>query len=161
MSELRKHGADVIERVLRGEPLTVTRNGAPVAALRPLQRRPVPLELLRARWPSRDRPARTPGRPRRAPRPGALKAVSRTRTADRRPTRLRSRVLRGLPCPTGSFRWPARLRVSRPQSAPGIWEMTWNFSGPDGRATFEFVMIDGEQYVRWRSIGDHGIYRQP
>lgn len=61
----------------------------------------------------------------------------------------------------GTFRWPARLRVSPMQSAPGIWEMTWSFAGPDGRATFEFVTIDGEAYVRWRRIGDHSVYREP
>lgn len=49
--------------------------------------------------------------------------------------------------------WPASLRIRRVQAAPGIWEMTWSFSGPDGRATFEWVQIDGEPGVRWRRIG--------
>ena len=57
--------------------------------------------------------------------------------------------------------WPASLRVRDVESAPGIWEMTWSFSGPDGRATFEWVRIDGVQAVRWRRIGDHRIFREP
>lgn len=61
----------------------------------------------------------------------------------------------------GNARWPAGLRVSPMSSAPGIWEMTWSFSGPDGRATFEFVTDEGEVFVRWRRIGSHRIYRQP
>lgn len=48
--ELRNHGGDVVDRVLRGEMLTVTRNGTPVAELRPVRPGPVPLDLLRARW---------------------------------------------------------------------------------------------------------------
>lgn len=59
------------------------------------------------------------------------------------------------------FRWPDSLRVSRMQSAPGIWEMTWSFAGPDGRATFEFRTVGHEITVRWRRIGDHQIYKRP
>lgn len=46
-------------------------------------------------------------------------------------------------------------------SLPGLWEMTWSFSGPDGRATFEFITLDGEPHVRWRRIGTHAIYTSP
>lgn len=35
--ELRNHGGDVIGRVERGEQLTVTRDGRPVAELRPVR----------------------------------------------------------------------------------------------------------------------------
>ncbi|MCL5265766.1 MAG: hypothetical protein M1343_11370 [Chloroflexi bacterium] len=42
-----------------------------------------------------------------------------------------------------------------------IWEMTWSFSGPDGRATFELASIDGEPAIRWRRIGNHRIFREP
>lgn len=42
-----------------------------------------------------------------------------------------------------------------------IWEMTWSFSGPDGRATFEWVSAEGEIHIRWRRIGGHQIYRNP
>ncbi|PID96143.1 MAG: type II toxin-antitoxin system prevent-host-death family antitoxin [Actinomycetales bacterium] len=38
--DLRNHSADVLRRVASGEHLTVTRDGEPVAALRPLRRRP-------------------------------------------------------------------------------------------------------------------------
>jgi hypothetical protein len=57
--------------------------------------------------------------------------------------------------------WPTSLRVRAVQRAPGIWEMTWNFSGPDGRATFEWVQIDGEPGIRWRRIGGHAIFANP
>ena len=60
-----------------------------------------------------------------------------------------------------STAWPASLRVRKVESAPGIWEMTWSFSGPDGRATFEWVEVGGSLAVRWRRIGDHRIFRKP
>jgi hypothetical protein len=58
-------------------------------------------------------------------------------------------------------RWPAALRVKAVQSAPGIWEMTWSFAGPDGRATFEWVQVERELAVRWRRIGGHEVLRNP
>jgi hypothetical protein len=57
--------------------------------------------------------------------------------------------------------WPKRLRVRSVQGAPGIWEMTWSFAGPDGRATFEWIEIDGEPAIRWRRIGGHAIFGTP
>ena len=57
--------------------------------------------------------------------------------------------------------WPKRLRVKDVEGAAGIWEMTWSFSGPDGRATFEWVQIDGRLGLRWRRIGGHGIFEKP
>lgn len=60
-----------------------------------------------------------------------------------------------------STAWPASLRVKDVESAPGIWEMTWRFSGPDGRATFEWVQVDGDLAVRWRRIGGHRILTKP
>lgn len=57
--------------------------------------------------------------------------------------------------------WPARLRIKSMRGAPGIYEMTWSFSSPDGRATFELITINGEKYCRWRRVGDHGVYRNP
>ena len=56
--------------------------------------------------------------------------------------------------------WPASLRVKDVEGAPGVLEMTWSFSGPDGRATFEWVQIDGQLAVRWRRIGDHRIFKR-
>lgn len=61
----------------------------------------------------------------------------------------------------GGHRWPATLRVHPMKSARGVWEMTWSFASPDGRATFEFVTDDRGMLLRWRRIGDHSIYRQP
>jgi hypothetical protein len=58
-------------------------------------------------------------------------------------------------------RWPASLRVKAVQGAPGIWEMTWSFSGPDGRATFEIVTVEGEPAIRWRRIGGHEVFGAP
>lgn len=48
--ELRNHGGEVLERVARGETLTVTRAGVPVAELRPLARSPLAAATLLARW---------------------------------------------------------------------------------------------------------------
>ena len=57
--------------------------------------------------------------------------------------------------------WPKRLRVRELGGAQGILEMTWSFAGPDGRATFEWVEIDGEPRVRWRRVGGHSIFDDP
>jgi len=60
-----------------------------------------------------------------------------------------------------AFKWPKTLRVKDINGAPGIWEMTWSFSGPDGRATFEWIQIDGALALRWRRVGSHGIFKKP
>jgi hypothetical protein len=39
--------------------------------------------------------------------------------------------------------------------------MTWSFSGPDGRATFEWIRIEGQLAVRWRRIGGHAVFKKP
>ncbi len=48
--ELRNHGGDVVERVEAGERVTVTRDGRPVAELRPLRSRGIPAATLLERW---------------------------------------------------------------------------------------------------------------
>jgi len=48
--ELRNDGGRVLDRVERGESLTVTRDGHPVAELRPLSRRPLRASALLSRW---------------------------------------------------------------------------------------------------------------
>jgi prevent-host-death family protein len=48
--ELRNHGGEVIERVVRGETLTVTRDGHGVAELRPLGRSAAPARALVEHW---------------------------------------------------------------------------------------------------------------
>jgi hypothetical protein len=60
-----------------------------------------------------------------------------------------------------SARWPAALRVRDVEGAPEILELTFNFSGPDLRATSEWTHIDGELAVRWRRIGGHRIFNEP
>lgn len=50
MRELRNQGGQILERVMRGEVLTVTRDGHPVAEMRPLPRKPVPSPTLLDRW---------------------------------------------------------------------------------------------------------------
>lgn len=47
--ELRNHGGDVVDRAAKGERLTITRSGKPVAELRPLGREPVSVAVLIAR----------------------------------------------------------------------------------------------------------------
>lgn len=44
--DLRNRGGDVIDRVEMGERVTITRNGKPVAELRPLGHRPASLRVL-------------------------------------------------------------------------------------------------------------------
>ena len=48
--DLRNHGGDVVDRAARGEVVTITRAGKPVAELRPLSRQPLTAESLLARW---------------------------------------------------------------------------------------------------------------
>lgn len=48
--DLRNHGGSVLERVARGETLTVTRSGRAVAELRPLTARGLRAEALLTRW---------------------------------------------------------------------------------------------------------------
>ncbi len=62
--------------------------------------------------------------------------------------------------------WPQKLRVKSVTHAPGIFEMTWSFSGPDGRATWEWISLrdengENQPAVRWRRIGGHAIFTNP
>lgn len=47
--DLRNHGGEVIDRAQRGERLTITRDGKPVAQLVALPRSAAPLDELRRR----------------------------------------------------------------------------------------------------------------
>jgi hypothetical protein len=60
-----------------------------------------------------------------------------------------------------SVSWPTSLRVKDVEGAPGIFEMTWSFAGPNGRATFEWTAIERARGVRWRRIGGHRILKEP
>jgi len=48
--DLRNRGGEIIDRVLAGERITITRDGRPVAELRPLGRTPLTAEALLERW---------------------------------------------------------------------------------------------------------------
>jgi len=48
--ELRDHGGDVVDRVTAGERVTVTRDGKPVAELRPVRSRGIASATLLERW---------------------------------------------------------------------------------------------------------------
>lgn len=48
--ELRNKGGDVVDRVERGERMTVTRDGRPVAELSPVGRAHLGADALLARW---------------------------------------------------------------------------------------------------------------
>jgi prevent-host-death family protein len=48
--DLRNHGGDVVDRVAAGERLVVTRDGRPVAELRPVRSRGAKASVLLARW---------------------------------------------------------------------------------------------------------------
>lgn len=48
--ELRNNGGEVVDRAARGEEITITRSGKPVAALRSVSPEAMPAELLLARW---------------------------------------------------------------------------------------------------------------
>jgi prevent-host-death family protein len=48
--DLRNHGGEVVDRVLAGERLVVTRDGRPVAELRPIALAPLEASQLVARW---------------------------------------------------------------------------------------------------------------
>ena len=48
--DLRNHGGEVIDRVLAGEHVVVTRDGTPVAELRPLARQPLAASALIERF---------------------------------------------------------------------------------------------------------------
>jgi prevent-host-death family protein len=58
--DLRNQGREVLDRVRRGETLTVTRGGRPVAELRPLPRQPAAAVALLETW--RNLPAVDPVR---------------------------------------------------------------------------------------------------
>ncbi len=48
--DLRNHGGDVLDSVMRGESVTVTRQGKPIAELRPIAEGGTPATVLADRW---------------------------------------------------------------------------------------------------------------
>lgn len=61
---------------------------------------------------------------------------------------------------SGTPNWPRRLRIHRLTDS-AIYSLTWNFSSPEGRATFHLDGSGAEPVLVWRRIGDHSIYREP
>jgi len=47
--DLRNKGGEIVDRAARGEEITITRDGVPVAELRPVRRPPLTAEELVAR----------------------------------------------------------------------------------------------------------------
>lgn len=58
-------------------------------------------------------------------------------------------------------KWPAKLRIKPVRGTDRVFEMTWSFAGPDGRATLEFFAKDGQLAIMWRRIGSHEILKNP
>jgi prevent-host-death family protein len=48
--DFRNRGGEILSRVAAGEAMTVTRDGEPIAELRPLPRRPLAASILLQRW---------------------------------------------------------------------------------------------------------------
>jgi prevent-host-death family protein len=48
--ELRNNGGEVVDRAARGEPITITRSGKPVASLRAVDANALSAEVLLSRW---------------------------------------------------------------------------------------------------------------
>ncbi|MGI9080674.1 MAG: type II toxin-antitoxin system Phd/YefM family antitoxin [Thermoleophilaceae bacterium] len=48
--QLRNHGGEVVDRAARGEQITITRAGQPVAELHPLASPPLAPQTLLVRW---------------------------------------------------------------------------------------------------------------
>lgn len=61
----------------------------------------------------------------------------------------------------GSPPWPTRLRIHKLSNCE-VCSLMWNFTSPDGRATFHLEKTnESEPTLVWRRIGDHGIYDRP
>ena len=48
--DLRNRGGEIVERATRGEPITITSSGTPVARLEPVRPTPLPAATLLERW---------------------------------------------------------------------------------------------------------------
>jgi hypothetical protein len=61
---------------------------------------------------------------------------------------------------SGSPPWPRRLWIHRLTDS-GIYSLMWNFSTPDGRASFHLEHTADEPLLVWRRSGHHSIYQRP
>lgn len=58
--------------------------------------------------------------------------------------------------------WPTTMRVGRVSGHPTVWEMTWSFASPEGRATFHLDDGDGGHLTLvWRRIARHDTFKRP
>lgn len=57
-------------------------------------------------------------------------------------------------------RFESAEELNAAKNAPGVWEATWSVSGPDGRATFQWIEIDGEPAILPRRVGSHAIFKR-
>ena len=60
---------------------------------------------------------------------------------------------------------PYSLLLKSIAGARAVFETTWIFASPDGRATWEWCTVEAEGHrhpsVRWRRMGDHAIFGDP
>ena len=54
-----------------------------------------------------------------------------------------------------------RRSFGRSPQSSSFLRLSAGFTDPDGRATWEWVEIDGDVGVRWRRVGSHAIFRNP
>ncbi len=52
-----------------------------------------------------------------------------------------------------------KFRLKEMRHSNNVWSMTWSFSRPAGRATFQLTEIGNELAVIWLRIGNHDIYK--
>lgn len=57
--------------------------------------------------------------------------------------------------------WPRGLRVKRVVGTQDIWEMTWSMHDPDGRATWQWTVDDGQPAILLRRVGNHSVLKHP
>jgi mRNA-degrading endonuclease YafQ of YafQ-DinJ toxin-antitoxin module len=52
-----------------------------------------------------------------------------------------------------------KFRFKEMRHSNNVWSMTWSFSRPAGRATFQLAEIENELTVIWLRIGNHDVYK--
>lgn len=52
-----------------------------------------------------------------------------------------------------------KFRLKELRHTNNVWSMTWSFSRPAGRATFQLIAMKNELTLIWLRIGNHDIYK--
>lgn len=52
-----------------------------------------------------------------------------------------------------------KFRLKELRHTNNVWSMTWSFSRPAGRATFQLIEMKNELTLIWLRIGNHDIYK--